>query len=66
MQIKKDENESANGLAEGMIERIRDVINELSPIIKEKVMTSWESTRKKFIHEELPNNSETEDMRKIR
>ena len=23
-------------------------------------------TRKKFIHEELPNNSETEDMRKIR
>ena len=24
------------------------------------------TTRKKFIHEELPNNSETEDMRKIR
>ena len=23
------------------------------------------ATRKKFIHEELPNNSETEDMRKI-
>ena len=24
------------------------------------------STRKKFIHEELPNNSETEDITKIR
>ena len=24
------------------------------------------ATRKKFIHEKLPNNSETEDMRKIR
>ena len=26
----------------------------------------WSCTRKKFILEELPNSSETEDMRKIR
>ena len=32
----------------------------------EEVVKKWISTRKKFILEELPNSSKTEDMRKIR
>ena len=32
---------------------------------RERRRSGKECTRKKLIHEELPNNSETEDMRKI-